>query len=173
MITIRNQSGLSSAMIPFLREFEACCRDDRLDVLIHCTDRTLEEQAILFRSGRSLSEIEHRAGELRDLWGRPDLADILMGVGPQKGSVKRTNAAPGQSAHNYGLAWDGGPIWHGKIIYDGPENWVPDDIEAELWSRYTACARKAGLVTLSFERPHCQHPDFNWRERIRTEVFRA
>jgi hypothetical protein len=101
------------------RQFVELCKQEGLEVLIYCTARGLEEQSILYRKTRTLSTIKQKAKELADVWGRSDLAKILLGVGPQSGKLGRhiTNAGPGQSLHNYGLAFDGCPIIHGKLLW--------------------------------------------------------
>jgi peptidoglycan LD-endopeptidase CwlK len=69
------------------------CKDAKLDILIYCTLRDLKEQADLYAIGRT------RPGK------------------------KVTNARPGQSAHNFGLALDfvpmigGKPQWSNKALY--------------------------------------------------------
>jgi peptidoglycan LD-endopeptidase CwlK len=69
------------------------CKLHEIDVLVYCTLRTLEEQAALYAIGRT------RPGK------------------------RVTNARPGQSAHNYGLALDfvpligGKPQWSNKALY--------------------------------------------------------
>ena len=105
---------LQPVMQPHARAFKAACDVAGLPVLIYCTLRTLEEQAALYAQGRSVP-------------GR-----------------KVTNAPPGSSAHNFGLALDAVP----------------------LWNRYGTCARLAGLEwagdwTRFREFPHVQMP--NWR----------
>lgn len=172
MITIRNKAGLDKRMLPHLDLLELAADKRNLEILIHCTLRTEREQAILFRQGRALWQIKARANDLATLYGRVDLADTLMGVGPQKGDIKRTNAAPGQSMHQYGLAFDACPVWHGKLIYDGPDDHIPDAIEAELWALYGECVKEAGLDWAGEwkggmrEMPHAQYPGVDWRDLI-------
>lgn len=136
-----------------------------LTVLVYCTLRPFHEQARLYRQGRALARIEAKARELAERWGRPDLADVLMGVGPQRGP-KRTNAAPGESLHNYGLAADAVPLVDGKPVWDAvrPEN-------RGIWMRFGRAAQEAGLVWAGTWRhfrefPHVQEPDVDWRELI-------
>ena len=172
-VTVRNKAGLHPSMLPFMDRFEVSANKRKLDVLFHCTLRTNREQAILYRQGRSLWQIKARADDLWKLYGRQDLADILMGVGPQKGDRIKTNAAPGQSMHQYGMAADGCPIWQGKLIYDGPEDYVPDVVEAELWAIYGECVEEAGLEWAGRwkgklrEMPHAQMPGVDWHDLIK------
>lgn len=135
------------------------------DVLIYCTFRPLAEQARLFRQGRPLYEIQLKAAELDERWGRPDLAELLMGVGPQYGR-KVTNAAPGQSIHNYRMAMDGCPLRGGKPVW-GDE--TPEDLA--LWRRYGELAESVGLEWAGRwkrfrEMPHIQEPDVDWKVMI-------
>lgn len=176
MVTVRDKDGLHPDMQPYLARFEKECDAAGLDVLIHCTFRPHREQAILFRQGRSLWEIVARADDLRTTYGRPDLADILMGVGPQMGKRRLTNAAPGQSMHGYRLAWDGCPIFHGKLIYDDETNRIPNDIEDRLWKQYGVCALAAGLEWAGNwkrmrEMPHCQKPGVIWQNLIKEKTY--
>lgn len=69
--------------------------DKGIDVIVTCTFRSMEEQDALYRKGRD---------------GVP---------GP-----KVTNAKPGQSKHNYGLAIDFVPLVNGKAVWDA---------ESPLW----------------------------------------
>lgn len=161
-------------MLPLLDAFEYAAQSKLPDgAIIHCTFRSYSEQAILFRQGRSIAAIREKARQLDELYGRLDLHDILFDVGPQYGDRIVTNAGPGQSLHNYGYAWDGCPLWNGKLIYDDKEhNRVPDPIEDELWKAYGECAREAGLEWAGDwkrfrEMPHCQMPHTDWRELIR------
>lgn len=66
-----------------------------LDVLVYCTLRSMAEQDELYTHGRTAP-------------------------GPIV-----TNARAGQSAHNYGLAFDGVPMIHGKPMWDQSHpSWV-------------------------------------------------
>lgn len=141
----------------FLRVAEA----NGLDVLIYCTARSLREQARLFRRGRSLSQIRATAYELSGQYERPDLAKVLLGVGPQYGELV-TYAAPGQSLHNYGYAWDGVPLRDGKPVWDDSD---------PLWNAYGVCVRACGCEWAGDwetfkEFPHAQEPNTNWRDLI-------
>lgn len=137
-------------------------------ILIYCTYRTYEEQARRFRQGRSASEIDGRARSLEFDWNRPDLANILIGVGPQYGR-KATNAAPGQSLHNYGLAFDAVPIWDGELIWD-----AKTQNELALWDRYGGIGKELGLewggdFESLTDRPHLQAADADWKRLIKGE----
>lgn len=107
--------------------FLAATKKAGLDVLIYCTYRSLEEQMRLYNIGRTLP-------------GR-----IV------------TNAAPGHSAHNYGLAFDGAPLIHGRIAWEDHEHWqIYGRIAQEVGLEW------AGAPEYPFhEQPHIQMP--NWR----------
>ncbi len=64
-----------------------------------------------------------------------------------------TRAQPWQSPHQYGLAAD--------VVFQvaGRPTW--DEPRKGQWDHFTILAHKAGLVTLSFEKPHVQLPGFH------------
>jgi peptidoglycan L-alanyl-D-glutamate endopeptidase CwlK len=69
-----------------------------------------------------------------------------------------TNAKPGSSAHNYGLAMDVYPLIHGKLCTNTPEG---DEVSDPVWQQFGQLAREAGLEWagdwVSFkEAPHVQ-----------------
>ena len=136
-----------------------------LDLLIYCTLRPAEEQAKLYRQGRPLTKIQQKADELRNRWGRPDLADLLLSVDPQQGKIV-TKAGPGQSMHNYGLAFDGVPMRNGKAVWGASR---PED--QQLWQLYGRLGVEIGLEwagnwTTFKEFPHMQEPGSRWQELI-------
>ena len=54
------------------------------------------------------------------------LADIIEKVGPQKYDGWKTSAAPGESWHNYAMAFDAVPMLNGKPAWkysDYPKGW--------------------------------------------------
>ena len=151
------QPAMKDKTLAFLEEAKSA----GLDVLIYCTFRSLEEQAILYRQSRSLSEIKAKAKQLTTTFNRLDIMDILLGVGPQHGPHV-TNAAPGQSLHNYGYAFDGVPMVGGKPMWNSSH---------PSWQTYGQCARSVGLEwagdwTSFREYPHCQLPGMDWRVLI-------
>ena len=142
------------------------CREAKLEILIYCTLRPLDEQARLYRQGRTLKQIKAKAEELKIKWGRPDLGKLLMDVGPQQGKLA-TYAGPGQSMHNYGLAIDGVPLRGGKPVWNASK---PDELK--LWQLYGRLGDKvgfewAGKWTKFRELPHLQQPGAVWQELIR------
>ncbi len=151
------------------------CSISGLDVLVYCTLRDNAEQARLFRCGRGIAEIMRRRDQLTVMWKRPDLAKILMDVGPQKGNRICTYAGPGQSLHPYGYALDGAPLQGGKLPWADGE----DEIDKGLWAAYGEAARKAELewagnwLGRKREMPHVQMPGIKWEELISSHVFKV
>ena len=148
------------------RRLQSEANERGLDLLIYCTFRSVREQAKLFRKGRPYKEIKRKADALTEDYGREDLADLLINVGPQYGDIV-TNAGPGQSIHNYGLAFDSVPMDGGKPVWGTT---APGD--RELWEAYGELVRGVGLEWAGdwetfTEYPHAQDPGANWRELIR------
>lgn len=123
----RSLTDLHVAFQPKAQEFITATSQAGLDVLIYCTLRSLAEQAELYACGRTLP-----------------------------GKIV-TKAQPGQSAHNYGLAFDGAPLIQGRIAWD----------DHGAWQTYGRIAAELGLewagTWVSFkEFPHIQLP--NWKQ---------
>ena len=92
------------------------CKDRGHHLLVHSGCRTLEEQARLYRRSRNSLEVGHKVDQLR-MNGFDFLAEALERVGPQAQGPWATNAAPGESWHNYGMAIDA------VLIVDGKPDW--------------------------------------------------
>ena len=124
------------------------CRSRGCDLLIYCTARSCAEQAKIYRATRTLPEIQAKARDL-EARGLPFLAKVLMDVGPQSGPLGKhmTKAGPGESWHQYGMAFDGVPMVDGKPDWDGV---------GREWDVFGAAGAEAGLFGLSWERPHRQ-----------------
>ena len=113
--------------------FLAGCKAAGIDLLVTCTLRSLEEQATLYAKGRTTP-------------------------GPIV-----TNAKPGSSAHNYGLALDVVPMVGGKPDWNfDPRNVSP------IWAKVGEIGQAAGLEWFGapgspfLEAAHFQL--HNWRE---------
>ena len=96
--------------------FLADCEARGHHLLVYCGRRTLEEQARLYRRSRNSLEVGHKVDALRS-GGFGFLADVLERVGPQAQGPWATNAAPGESWHNYGMAIDA------VLMVDGKPDW--------------------------------------------------
>lgn len=128
-VSSRALTDLHAIFRPKAEEFLVATTKAGLDVLVYCTRRTMEEQAELYACGRT-----------------------------KPGKIV-TKAQPGQSAHNYGLAFDGAPLIHGRMAWD----------DHEAWQTYGRVAADLGLewagTWVSFkEMPHIQLP--NWKQHI-------
>ena len=104
----------------------ASCRAAGIDILITSTLRTMEEQAALYAQGRSTP-------------GR-----------------KVTNAKPGQSFHNYGLAYDVVPLRAGKPV------WGTIGPDLALWQRVGALGKAQGLEWAGDWVRFKEFPHFQW-----------
>ena len=124
----RSLDDLRAEIRPLADAFVGSVAAAGIDMLITCTLRSNEEQAALYAQGRTAH-------------------------GP-----KVTNAPPGQSAHNYGLALDVVPVVNGKPDWNGS-----DDVWQQIGQLGTAAGLEwAGSPGFPFhELPHFQLP--NWR----------
>ena len=123
------------------------------DLLVTETVRTCAEQARIYRASRVWEQIRKKAAALRER-GLHACADILWDVGPQNGPIgqHKTNAGPGESFHQYGLAVDCVPMVHGRPQWS---------MASEFWQIYGIAAAYAGMHWagdwISFEEyPHIQ-----------------
>ena len=95
-------------------------RDAGLEILVYCTRRSPEEQAVLYRRGRKTVDILNSVRWLH-LEGYPGLAATLASAPPQWGPVGDrhvvTCALPGLSYHQHGLAVDFVPLSGGKAMW--------------------------------------------------------
>lgn len=128
------------------------CAQNGVDLLIYCTLRPLDEQARLFRQSRSYEEIKDKMKKLANR-GFDFIANVIEKVGPCDGPHV-TNAAPGESWHNYGEAFDAVPLVGGKAA------WSYNEFK-NLWEVYGNAVREvemswAGDWTSFREFPHCQ-----------------
>ena len=130
-------------LVPKVRDaclmvIEECKKYDTI-ILITDTLRTLQDQAKLYRQSRLLSEINIKIKKFEDR-GFDFLAKILKDVGPQRGKigVHVTNCGPGESFHNFALAFDAVPIENKVALWDTKKYSLE-------WNRYGWAVRKSGL----------------------------
>lgn len=116
------------------------------------TLRTPFEQAKLWRQSRTSAQIQQKILHLRAL-GAHYLADCIECVGPQQGRWA-TNAIPGLSWHNWGLALD---CFH--LNKKGVAEWSADHRAYEV---YANIAKDMGLTSGYFwkkrDAVHVQKP---------------
>lgn len=99
-----------------LEQLKRACASRGTKVVVYCTIRTPEEQAKLWRRSRTTKDISKEIHNLVEM-GAIYLAQVLRDVGPQQTAPWATNALPGLSWHNWGLAADlyvdvdGAAIW--------------------------------------------------------------
>jgi len=123
----RDLDLLHPLMRPKVDAFIVAVKDAGIDMIVTCTKRTNTEQALLYSQGRTMP-----------------------------GAIV-TNAKPGQSAHNYGMAIDVVPVVNGKC------DWVCQDL---VWQEIGHIGRSCGLEWYGApgskfpEYPHFQLP--NW-----------
>ena len=130
-----------------------------VDILVYCTVRSEEAQARLWRRGRLWAEIKAGADTLEHSYRRPDLADLLLRVGPQYEPDVVTWALPGMSAHQYGLAFDGVPMREGACVWGHTTR-----EDKALWDVYGEGLHEAGLrwgYDWGPDRPHAEWPGFS------------
>lgn len=104
----------------------AACRAAGIDLLVTSTLRTKAEQAALYAQGRTAP-------------GR-----IV------------TNAKPGQSFHNYGLAYDVVPLRAGKPV------WGTKGDDLALWKAVGALGKEQGLEWAGDWTRFREYPHFQW-----------
>jgi len=142
--------------------------EEELETLIYCTHRPLESQAKRYRQGRAIGTIRAKADQLDKLYKSPDLAAILMGVGPQLETIIVTYAGPGQSLHNYGMAFDGVPVLNDQLIWDSSK---------PIWQLYGRLIVESGLrwygESGTWDLTHSQLRGVSWRDLIKTYDFKA
>lgn len=126
---------------------------DNHELLCFSTLRTCAEQARLFRSTRTRAQIDAKAQSYRDR-ELDFLREILYEVGPQSGELGKhvTGAGPGESWHQYAMAFDAVPVRNGRAVWDDKD---------PIWELYGAAARAAGGNwggdwSGSWDKPHTQ-----------------
>jgi peptidoglycan L-alanyl-D-glutamate endopeptidase CwlK len=110
----------------------------RIEPLIYCGRRTMEEQAALYAKGRT-----------------------------SKGKIV-TKARPGESYHNYGLAFDWVPL---KKTAKNADLWVADWNDETAFKLGEHVGLSFGLVGITWETGHLQTNLFrSWRDIPRNPV---
>ncbi len=113
------------------------CASVQIKIIVVSSLRSLEEQAKLYRQSRTTREINEKISKFRDR-GYWFLADAIERVGSCNGDHV-TNAAPGESWHNYGLAFDAVPIVNGKPAWRYLH-------AQEQWEVYGEAVRQSGMT---------------------------
>lgn len=105
------------------------------------TLRAPDEQARLWRQSRSSEQIREAVRMLRRR-GAHWIADTLTNVGPQYGRWA-TNALPGQSWHQHGLAADCFIVAKGRAVWDSGHIG---------YQKYASAAKDEGIVSGAYWR---------------------
>lgn len=98
--------------------------------------RSPEKQAQLWRRSRSTQRVNETLAYLR-AHGGEYIADIIEGVGPQRTGPWATNAIPGKSFHQYGMACD--LYWE--------KNGVPEWVDLSGYAAFAGVCRDLGLTS--------------------------
>lgn len=136
-----------------VRKLLAECRNEGFWMQPFFTLRTPVEQAKLWRQSRNSKTIRTAIADLERA-GAPYLAKVLQSVGPQHGNWA-TNALPGQSWHQYGLAVDCFLQFKGKAVWDR---------DHKAYETYAMIAESMGLTAGYFwegkskDPVHVQYP---------------
>ena len=167
MLTLERNRLMSRKLEDLEPEFEkkikvlvANCALRGITIVPYLTLRTPMEQARLWRQGRGTATINTKIRELRGL-GCNFLADCIEKAGPQNGN-RITNALPGMSWHQYGLACD---LYWEKA--KGVVCWNHNELDKNGLNGYKVMHEEAGklgltVVTLGMGQvdwPHVQMPE--------------
>ena len=114
------------------------CEARGVDMIVFFTLRDPWTQSRLWRQSRSSHQVGDGIMKLEEL-GAPWLSEQLDSVGPQYGRWA-TNALPGQSYHQHGLAIDAFVLFNERAV------WGLDEPGAEGYKVYARQALQNGLV---------------------------
>lgn len=137
------------------REHVLRCADAGIELLIYCTLRDAHEQARLYRQSRTKEQVQAKIDQYKSR-GFPALAQILKDVGPQKSGPKVTGAGPGESFHQYSLAYDCVPVLNGKPV------WSSSGEGGKLWAKVGQLGKKTGLEWAGDWTSFREFPHFQW-----------
>jgi peptidoglycan L-alanyl-D-glutamate endopeptidase CwlK len=120
------------------REHVLRCADAKIELLIYCTPE----------------QIKDKSDQLRGQ-GFPQLAKVLDEAKGDKGA-KVTFAGPGESFHQYAMAYDCVPLVKGKPV------WGTGGAGAALWQKVGALGKAAGLEWAGEWTKFREFPHFQW-----------
>lgn len=110
MINSRSTSDLTPLAKELCEKFIAECKKQGIDILITSTYRDFESQQVIYNQGRTAAS-------------------------KAKGEKVVTNAKPGQSFHNYRVAFDVVPLIGGKAMWS----------DTKLWTQIGVIGKSVGL----------------------------
>lgn len=137
------------------REHVVRCADAGIELLIYCTLRDTHEQARLFRQSRTREQVQAKIDQYKSR-GFPVLGQILKDVGPQKSGPKVTGAGPGESFHQYSMAYDCVPVLNGKPV------WSSSGEGGKIWAKVGELGKKTGLEWAGDWTSFREFPHFQW-----------
>ena len=150
----RDRADLVADFAAQMEAVQAACKARGVDMRPFFTARHPVEQGGLWRQSRSGSEVRAKIASLIDA-GAPYLAQCIVDAGSKSGRWA-TNAIPGLSWHQWGLAED--DYW----LVDGKAEWDADAIHNGLqgYAVYAEEAERLGLRSLRSigDSPHVQQP---------------
>ncbi len=109
--------GLEPAFRASVESALRACAAVGVTMRVYCGARDPWEQARYWRRSRSTARVRQEIARLLEV-GAPFLASCLDDVGPQRTQPWATNAVPGLSWHQHGLAVDAVPIVDGRAAWD-------------------------------------------------------
>jgi peptidoglycan L-alanyl-D-glutamate endopeptidase CwlK len=150
----RRIEDLELGVAELARKHQLACLERGVELLIYCTLRDEREQAELYAQGRTAEQLRTRRNRLARQ-GLQVPAALLASIKPRPTARKLTNAGPGESFHQYGLAYDCVPLVQGKPV------WSPTGAGEPLWKKVAAAGESIGLEwagrwTTFREMPHFQ-----------------
>ena len=150
----RSLDDLDPNVAELARKHQVACLDRGVDLMIYCTLRDAQEQAALYAQGRTADQLRRQRARFTQR-GLAVPAALLASVRPRPEARKLTNAAPGESLHQYGRAYDCVPIISGKPV------WGTTGSAEALWKKVAAAGEGVGLEwagrwTTFREMPHFQ-----------------
>ena len=137
------------------REHVLRCADAGIELLIYCTLRDTHEQARLYRQSRTREQVQAKIDQYKSR-GFAALARILKDVGPQKSGPKVTGAGPGESFHQYSMAYDCVPVLNGKPV------WSSSGEGGKIWAKVGELGKKTGLEWAGDWTSFREFPHFQW-----------
>jgi peptidoglycan LD-endopeptidase CwlK len=126
MINSRSLDDLQPKVAAKARSLIARCQTESIDLIVTSTYRDQEAQAALYALGRT-----------------------------KPGSIV-TNARPGESFHNWRVAFDVVPLRHGKPV------WGTSGQDLILWEKVGALGESVGLEWAGRWRKFREFPHFQW-----------
>jgi len=119
------------------------CKENGITMVPFFTERDVHTQAKLWRQSRSGSEVRKAIQKLKSEKAYY-LAEVLEKVGPQYGRWA-TNALPGQSWHQWGLAIDSYWLVKGRVVWSTSQL---EEVYGHLVNGYKVYAKEAELLNL-------------------------